>query len=58
MKHYPNQRPTRLIGLEHSIEISRGDRGPSWRLFWRTLAMGAIAASLGFLAAYVAWSLR
>lgn len=53
MKHYPAQRPARVVCLECGHERDR--HGPSWRLFWCMLAMGLIALSSGLLLAVALW---
>ncbi len=53
MKHFPAQRSTRYVCLECGAH--RDQRGPSWRLFWRTLGMGVVAMVAGLLLAFVFW---
>lgn len=42
-----DKRPARLAGLEACCSHARRDRGPVWAVFWRVLAMGAVAFATG-----------
>ena len=55
MKYFPAQRPARLAGLQDCLEISHRNNGPTWPMFWRTLAMGLIAMAAGVLISVAAW---
>jgi hypothetical protein len=54
VKHFPNHRPARFAGMD-CLEVLHRDSAPTWRLFWRVLAMGLIAFAAGAALCVAAW---
>lgn len=59
MTRFPNHRPARLAGVDECLARAHRRAGvnPSWALFGKTLAMGAVAFLAGAVCTIVVWRL-
>ena len=52
MKHFP---APRLRGLENCLSHAHAERGPTWPICWRVLAIGLVAFAAGLALAALFW---